>query len=30
MATKITLYIGAENKTHKITTEYEERIQAIL
>jgi len=30
MATKITLYIGANNKTHQITKEYEEKIEEIL
>ncbi|MBI4142068.1 hypothetical protein HY484_04035 [Candidatus Woesearchaeota archaeon] len=30
MATKITLYIGAENQTHQITKEYEEKIQTTL
>lgn len=30
MATKIVLYIGADNKTNQITKEYEEKIEAIL
>lgn len=30
MATKITLFIGADNKTHEITEEYEKKIENIL
>lgn len=30
MATKIILYIGADNKTKKITEEYEKKIEEIL
>jgi len=30
MITKIKLYIGAENKTHKITKAYEKKIENIL
>lgn len=30
MVTKITLYIGADNSTHKLTDEYVKKIQKIL